>query len=151
MLMVSRLCRLGNNRSSCWLNGYQTRQLRIYNEYFKSLHDTRIIPDFIFGATTVIITVTTLRMGYIGYQYAIAKAQDFDSHCDRIITAMEKNKHASTVKNTINIQFNDNKDAMVIQSNDETKMEQFKQDLSTLLDNKMNKSNIKSYSIIKNA
>ena len=86
------------------LHQHQTRQIWSYKEYFKSIHDTRIIPDCIFGVTTAILTITTLRMGYIGYQHAISHAKHFDSHCDRIMNAMDKNKHTSTVKNTINIQ-----------------------------------------------
>ena len=136
------------NKKVCLsLYQHQNRYLWNYKEYFRPMHDTRIIPDFLFGATTVIFTITTLRMGYVGYQYATKHARDFDNHCDRIINVIEKNSNVST-GNTINIELNDCKHGMLIESQDHKKNERFKKELRNLLENKINHEKIKSYSII---
>lgn len=103
-------------------------------EYFKAKHDTRIIPDFVFGTTTVLFTIASLRMGYIAYKKAIIHAKDFDDHVDRIINVMENNNNNN---NIINIQINDN-NPIEIKCNDQTKNDQFKRDLIKLLDNNNN-------------
>eukprot|EP01084_Bolivina_argentea_P190528 327381_1 len=114
------------------LNGKHRRLIFNKSEYFRKLHDTRIIPDVIFGCTTVIFSITTLRMGYIGYQYATQHASDFDNHCDRIINVLEKNNESMT---TVIIELNESNPIEIV-CNDQHKNNEFTKDVINLLETK---------------
>eukprot|EP01083_Nonionella_stella_P187307 687926_1 len=109
------------------------------SKYFKRLHDTRIVPDFIFGCTTVIFSITTLNWAYVGYTYAMHHATDFNAHCDRVIGVLD-NK-ADKPSTTIHIKLNNNNPIEIV-CNDHNKNTHFTNDLVHLFQTKFADQNI---------